>query len=123
MHLRNTDAMRAPFDAELTVLAHSTRVEDVNRVVARLAAVVECMCTQIASRVFPDVRSDVVEIIRDVALHLAVARAQMAMHSDEEVDDAPDKTQTRVATATEALGDYVEKQDRRNWRPELIGRK
>lgn len=82
--------MRTAFDAELTALAHSTRVKDVNRVVARLAAVVECMCARIASRVFPDARSGVVEMFRDVALHLTAARMEMAMYSDEEVDDALD---------------------------------
>ncbi|EGZ30698.1 hypothetical protein PHYSODRAFT_418117, partial [Phytophthora sojae] len=73
------DLLRAAFTAEITSLGYAIRQGDFDGVVARSAAVVECMGAQIAVSM-PTVERGRVEVIaRYTAQHLRAASTQMAL--------------------------------------------
>jgi len=73
------DLVRAAFTAEETFLGYACRQGDIDQVLARSAALVECMGARIASTVASADRSHVVDTAKEVALPIRAAKTQMVL--------------------------------------------
>eukprot|EP00644_Phytophthora_capsici_P004009 jgi/Phyca11/108591/e_gw1.15.786.1 len=100
------ELMRAAFTAELASLGYACRQGDVDRVVGRSAALVECLGARLVSELPPSYQSRVVDITREVARQMRAAMTQMRMHTDTEADAAISETRASVADADKVLCSY-----------------
>ncbi|KAF4045743.1 hypothetical protein GN244_ATG01916 [Phytophthora infestans] len=103
---RRRKLLQAAIDAETTALAFATKQKDIRQVISRSAALVECLGGQIAVMVPAHVRASVLSVIAEAVMHVKGAATQMAMYSENEVNDALLQMQTCVINANTSLEKY-----------------